>query len=123
MAHKAMLPRHWHKISELINYKFNIDSETFSLRDVIEAPLLKFKDDVEDICLAAVKEQDIEAKLKQIIVEWTTKVFSFSTFKNRGEVLLKGQETTDIITNLDDSLMVLGSLLSNRYEKSINNFV
>ncbi|XP_067125373.1 dynein axonemal heavy chain 8-like isoform X2 [Centruroides vittatus] len=127
MAHKAMLPRHWHKISELINYKFNIDSETFSLRDVIEAPLLKFKDDVEDICLAALKEQDIEAKLKQIIVEWTTKVFSFSTFKNRGEVLLKGQETTDIITSLDDSLMVLGSLLSNRYnapfKKNIQHWV
>ena len=70
--------------------------------------------DLQDICIAAVKERDIESKLKGVVADWSTQVFTFSTFKNRGELLLKGSDTSDIVALMEDSLMVLGSLLSNR---------
>lgn len=61
------------------------------------------------------KEKDIEAKLKQVVAEWAVVELSFTSFKSRGELLLMGGETTDIITSLEDSLMIMNSLLSNRY--------
>jgi dynein heavy chain len=44
----------------------------------------------QDVCISAVKEKDIEAKLKQVINDWSAQDFQFSAFKTRGELLLKG---------------------------------
>ncbi|KAG5338491.1 DYH8 protein, partial [Acromyrmex heyeri] len=115
MANKAMKDRHWKKLSKLCQFFFDVESETFTLANVMQAPLLKYKDDVEDICISAVKEQDIEFKLKQIIADWAVITLQFSFFKQRGELLLKGIETAEIIALLEDSLMLISSLMANRY--------
>ncbi|CAG5115469.1 unnamed protein product, partial [Candidula unifasciata] len=68
-----------------------------------------------DICVSAVKEKDIEAKLKQVMADWTNRTLTFMNFKNRGELLLKPGDTVETIGLLEDSLMILSSLMSNRY--------
>ncbi|KAI8438603.1 hypothetical protein MSG28_011048 [Choristoneura fumiferana] len=115
MADKAMKDRHWKRLESLMHCVLDVESESFTLANVMEAPLLKYREDVEDICISAVKEKDIEAKLKQVITDWAVVDLSFAPFKNRGELLIKPQETLDIITMLEDSLMILNSLASNRY--------
>ena len=109
-----MKERHWERIAKLTGHTFDVQSDNFQLRNIMEAPLLPHKDDIEDICISAVKEKDIEAKLKQVIAEWSVQNLGFSTFKTRGELLLKGAETSEIVSLMEDSLMVLGSLMSNR---------
>uniref|UniRef100_A0A8B9FAK4 Dynein heavy chain 5, axonemal n=1 Tax=Amazona collaria TaxID=241587 RepID=A0A8B9FAK4_9PSIT len=115
MANKAMMSRHWERIAQVTGHHFNVDSENFSLKNIMDAPLLKYKEDIEDICISSVKEKDIEAKLKHVISEWNTHAFSFVQFKTRGELLLKGSDILEKIALVEDSLMILGSLMSNRY--------
>ena len=47
MANKAMKPRHWHRITEVLKHNFDLESENFCLKNILEAPLLKHKEDIE----------------------------------------------------------------------------
>ena len=68
MTNKAMKGRHWMRLADVTGYVFQTEMEGFCLRHVTEAPLLQHKEDVEDICISALKEKDIEAKLRQVTV-------------------------------------------------------
>ncbi|CAL8073408.1 unnamed protein product [Calicophoron daubneyi] len=115
MNNPAMKPRHWARLSDLTGHPFDLEAEGFTLRNVLDAPLLKFKEDVEDICISAIKERDIENKLQAIKADWNSQEFKFVSFKNRGELLLRGDHTMELISLMEDSLMALSSLMSNRY--------
>lgn len=117
MANKAMKQRHWQRIMQITGYSFELESEGFCLKNILEAPLLKHKEDIEDICISAMKEKDIEAKLRQVTNEWSVQELTFLTFNNRGELLLRGDTTAETIGQLEDSLMILGSLMSNRLKR------
>jgi dynein heavy chain len=47
MANKAMKPRHWQRIMEVLKHNFDLESENFCLKNILEAPLLKYKEDIE----------------------------------------------------------------------------
>ncbi|GFT85548.1 dynein heavy chain 5, axonemal [Trichonephila clavipes] len=123
LRNEAMTMNHWHRIEKVCNHKFDEDQSNWTLGTVMEAPLLVFKDDVEDICIAAEKEKEIEAKLEQIFAEWALENLFFSSFKNRGELLLKGTEAGETVVKLEDGLMTLGSLLSNRYSAAMKDII
>ncbi|CAH8650310.1 unnamed protein product [Schistosoma curassoni] len=127
MTNPAMRERHWKRLATLTGRSFNVDDSEFTLRNILEAPLLEHYDDVEDICISAIKEQDIERKLINLKSEWSAQEFEFVQFKHRGELLLRGDHTLELISLMEDSLMALASLLSNRYNapfrKDIQNFI
>ncbi|GAA55986.1 dynein heavy chain 5 axonemal [Clonorchis sinensis] len=115
MTNPAMRPRHWVRLKELTGHEFNVEAEGFALRNILMAPLLKYKEDVEDVCISAIKEREIENKLHALKLDWNTQEFQFVHFKNRGELLLRGDHTNELVSLMEDSLMLLASLLSNRY--------
>ena len=115
MSNKAMKYRHWQKIQEVMAHRFDMQTNGFALKDIMAGPITKHKEDIEDICISALKERDIEAKLKAVTSEWSCQEMEFQVFKNRGELLLRGDTTAETVGQAEDSLMVLGSLLSNRF--------
>ena len=47
MANKSMKTRHWDRIATLTGHTFEIESENFLLKNIMEAPLLQYKEDIE----------------------------------------------------------------------------
>ena len=50
MLDRSMKERHWKRIEEVTKWKFEVESEGFLLRHVMEAPLLKNMEDIEVGC-------------------------------------------------------------------------
>lgn len=117
MTKDGMKERHWNALQELMSYDFQINDPNTKLGYVLAAPLLKYKDDVYDICLGADKETEIETKLKQVIAFWSSIDIQMAPFKDRGDILLKGTEMLEIGSQLEDSIMQMNSLDGNRYNK------
>jgi dynein heavy chain len=115
MNSKCMKDRHWDLIGDITDYKFNFENENFSLKHVMEAPLLKFYPEVEDVCLCAQREKEIEGILKQTVLDWSVVPLSLGHYKNRGEILLREQEAEDIMKQLEVVLATLNDLLVDRY--------
>lgn len=115
MYKNGLKERHWIMLENVLDTKLPVYENDFALKNIMAAPLLQNKDEVEDICQTAIKEIDIEAKLRQVIADWSVIKVQLSTFKNRGLLLVKGQELGEVVALLEDSQMIMSSLASNRY--------
>ena len=47
MANKAMMPRHWERLAQITGHTFDVEADNFLLRNLMEAPLLENKEDIE----------------------------------------------------------------------------
>ena len=74
MSHKAMQHRHWDQIMTITKTELNLDPDIFYVKTLLDAPLCQNTEDIEDICTAAVKEAEIEIKLKATVADWEDKV-------------------------------------------------
>ena len=50
MSNKAMMTRHWERITQITGHSFDVEADNFLLRNLMEAPLLPNKEDIE-VCL------------------------------------------------------------------------
>ncbi|OHT09327.1 Dynein heavy chain family protein [Tritrichomonas foetus] len=115
LSNPAVQECHWKQIIELTGCDLDIDPDVFRLGHVFDAGLLDHKEDIHDICNAAEQEAKILTKLHEIECDWQSTEFTFANFKDMKDILLKGAETNEIVTKIEDSIVVLSSLNSNRF--------
>lgn len=119
LRNPAMKARHWAAIGR-ITERPNIDPEhsDLSTKAIIDLPIGpgdgSMKDDIEEVCVGAAREKEIETKLIRVANDWFGQEFVLASFKSRGNLLLKGDRVSEVQGLLEDSLMTLTSLSNNR---------
>lgn len=68
LINKGMKARHWEKLTKITGFKFDVGHDTFTLKLIMEVSdkLLKYKMEIEEICNQAIKEKEIEDKMRQL---------------------------------------------------------
>lgn len=116
LSKSSMRDRHWKQISKLTGMDFDFEKfHELKLKSVIEADLLAYREDIEEITDGADKQLGIENKLREIEQIWDVQSFEFGTWKERGEVILGGAAITEIVEALEESQAILVQMLTQKH--------
>lgn len=112
----SLRERHWQKLMETTGGKFDMDAASFTFKMMIDMQLFKFSDQISDIVSQANKELAIEKQLQLIRETWKVTKFELGKYlrgtEDRGWVL---KSCDDILQNLEDNSMNLGSMSASRF--------
>lgn len=67
LGDESIKDRHWEQLIELTGKEIPYQSETFTLKELLDADLLSVQEDVEDISDSALKQKKIEKQLREDI--------------------------------------------------------
>lgn len=118
MVKPAMKSRHWNEINALVTSGGAkalpyTSSDMFIMQHILDSGLIKFKDDVEEICDGAEKQLQIEKKLIDLKDQWGTAMFEFSVWKSRDIPVLKAFGF--VIEELEEAQLQFQTLLTVRH--------
>lgn len=101
--------RHWERLYELTKCedikKAIPDADGFctaKLSDIFKCDPVKYADDIEEITIAAEKEEKIEQTFTKVKDKFVDLQFEFAPFKQRGNLILDSKSTQDIVTDLEE---------------------
>jgi len=108
LAKPTIRPRHWDEIIEMSKTQIPYDSEEFNLAQLLEAPLLQFKDDIEDITDSADKQAKLEKALnEEITAYWEAAEFDIRNFKGVDHPSILSGNILDIQEKFEEHIMQL----------------
>lgn len=123
LSHKSMRRRHWQRLGEILNVDLDTSPDVFKLHVLLDAPLLDHREEIEEMCASAVKEAEIEAKLEKIKEEWLFQEFHFVQRIDPVSIMLDSRHVSDLLVRLEDSLTILATLMSNRYNEPFRDSI
>lgn len=71
--------------------ELNVADDVLKLGHLVHLGLLKGREAIEDVGIAALKEEAVEVKLSGIAFEWGELTLNFQDYKSRGPLVLKAR--------------------------------
>ena len=121
LRNPCLKDRHWEKITNLVGFNI-LESENFTLSDLITKGVTKFQEDIATIATAAQQESILEEMMAKVTSIWEKLAFEVKPYKEVKDLYVLG-DTSEVVASLDDSLVTINTVLGSRYVAGIRNFV
>eukprot|EP01135_Chromosphaera_perkinsii_P011757 Nk52_evm3s2496 gene=Nk52_evmTU3s2496 len=115
LRHPAIQLRHWNEIFKVIGKNMNSDISSCKLQELVDLDIGAHADAILLLCHSAVKETEVETKLATVETTWVEEEFTIVNYKSRGKIMHDNKVIQEILTSLDDSLLLLASLMNSRF--------
>jgi len=124
LAKPSIRPRHWEEIITMTNSEIPYESDTFTLAQLLQAPLLKHKDDIEDIADSADKQEKLEKQLNgDISAYWEDAELEIGNRKGVDAPCMLAGNIVDIQEKLDEHIVALNQMNAMRYVTPFRSIV
>jgi dynein heavy chain, axonemal len=116
LGHEAMKAPHWVQLADETGKEITPD-EFLTLQSMLEMNLMENFDIVQKVSVIATKENALLKKLKSMMGEWGEMVFETKAYRNTGTFVIGG--TDDVLTLMDDQIVMLQAMLGSPFIKNI----
>jgi dynein heavy chain, axonemal len=116
LASKALKPRHWVGLSELLNTTFDVDEEV-TLQQLFDLHASEHIEAIEEITMRAEKQYSLEKSLMSMKKEWETIDVEVKAYRESGTYVVGGID--EIITLLDDHIVKTQTMRGSPYIEPI----
>jgi dynein heavy chain len=114
LSKESIKNRHWEEVMQICNQRFEIvGNPDFKVQALLDADLISFESELEEVTDGADKQLKIEHQLIEISSHWMEKEFTLQDWKERGIFILKG--TSLVMEELEESQMTLQTMLTVRH--------
>lgn len=117
----SLQDRHWRQIYDLTGIDFQ-HANDFTLHDLIVKRVTDHQETITAIATAAQQESILEGMMEKVSKVWETADFEVKNYKDIKDLYILG-DTSDVISNLDDSLVTINTILGSRYVAGIRDAV
>lgn len=104
----------WEEITDLTGISFN-QYEELLFGQLFDSKIFIYKDEIFEICESADHKKKLFSMLKEIKNDMQKIEFSFSSYKDKENILLKQFMTSEIITKIEDLMICLSTLKLSKY--------
>jgi dynein heavy chain len=122
LRNKALLPRHWDMITEMIGQELELDNEEFTLGDLLEMGVDKYMEPIQEISSKASAELALVEMLDKVKKTWEDLELILNPYKDSKDVFILGS-VEDITVALEDSLVNISTIAGSRFVGAIRDEV
>ncbi|KAG8443820.1 hypothetical protein GDO86_009128 [Hymenochirus boettgeri] len=122
LSNPCLQTRHWDTIQFTIGRPVPRDKD-FTLENLLELKIFHHKDKIIETSTTASNEATLEGMLKKVISLWTKTEFKLTAHKSELSEILIVAFAEDIVTQIEESQVIVATIKGSRYSGPIKNTV